>query len=56
MQHQKQKVSDTNPFGLRMAPDLRKAAEAKANELERSLNWTINHLLKQALGIKEPTP
>ncbi|MDY4297543.1 MULTISPECIES: hypothetical protein [unclassified Xanthomonas] len=64
MQDRKPKTSETNPFGLRMAPDLRRAAQAKADELERSLNWTINHLLKQALGLKgqpkrqlhQPTP
>lgn len=46
---------DANPFGLRMEHEVRKHAKAKADELDRSLNWTINHLLKQALGLKEPT-
>ncbi|NIJ86963.1 putative HicB family RNase H-like nuclease [Xanthomonas arboricola] len=55
MKNRKPNTSNTNPFGLRMDPDLRKAAQAKADELERSLNWTINHLLKQTLGLKEPT-
>ncbi|WP_164136045.1 MULTISPECIES: Arc family DNA-binding protein [Stenotrophomonas] len=56
MQDRKTKTSDTNPFGLRMDPGVRERAQAKAHELERSLNWTINHLLKQALGLKEPSP
>lgn len=50
------KTSDTNPFGLRMDPDVRSGVEKKAIETERSLNWTINDLLKQALGLKEPSP
>ncbi len=56
MKRQKPKTSDTNPFGLRMDPAVRKHAQAKAGEWDRSLNWTINQLLKQALGLKEPTP
>ncbi|MEB1529873.1 hypothetical protein [Xanthomonas sp. WHRI 7945] len=56
MKDRKTKTSDTNPFGLRMDPAVRKSAQAKAAELERSLNWTINHMLKQALGLKETTP
>jgi hypothetical protein len=56
MQDRKQLTRDTNPFGLRMDKEVRQAVEVKATELDRSLNWTINHLLKQALGLKEPTP
>ncbi|WP_414606481.1 Arc family DNA-binding protein [Stenotrophomonas pavanii] len=56
MKDRKTKTSDTNPFGLRMEPAVRESVQAKADELERSLNWTINRLLKQALGLKEPSP
>lgn len=50
------RTKDTNPFGLRMEPAVRAGVQAKADELERSLNWTINHLLKQALTRKELGP
>jgi len=56
MKARKTKTSDTNPFGLRMDPQVRQGVEKKAGVLERSLNWTINDLLKQALGLKEPSP
>lgn len=56
MKDRKTKTSDTNPFGLRMDPEVRLAVETQASETERSLNWTINDLLKQALGLKEPSP
>lgn|GEM_PF-2286767 len=56
MKNPKIKTSETNPFGLRMAPDVRQGVEKKASELERSLNWTINHLLKRALSLKELSP
>ncbi|MEN5284785.1 Arc family DNA-binding protein [Stenotrophomonas lactitubi] len=56
MNDRKTKTSDTNPFGLRMDPEVRRGVEKKAFEEERSLNWTINDLLKQALGLKEPLP
>jgi len=39
-----------------MDPDVRRGVKKKAIETERSLNWTINDLLKQALGLKGPTP
>lgn len=55
MKDRKTKTSDTNPFGLRMDPELRLAVEKQATDTERSLNWTINDLLKQALGLKEPS-
>lgn len=54
MKDRKIKTSDTNPFGLRMDSEVRQGVQKKADELERSLNWTINHLLKQALGLKDP--
>ncbi|WP_423373305.1 toxin-antitoxin system HicB family antitoxin [Stenotrophomonas maltophilia] len=44
------------PFPLRLPPEVRAAAEAMAKAEERSLNWTLSNLIKQALGLKEPSP
>lgn len=44
------------PFPLRLPPEVKAAAEAKAKADERSLNWTLSDLIKQALGLKEPSP
>lgn len=44
------------PFPLRLPPEVKAAAEAKARADERSLNWTLSNLIKQALGLKEPSP
>lgn len=46
----------TTPFPLRLPPEVKAAAEAKARADERSLNWTLSDLIKQALGLKEPSP
>lgn len=46
----------TGPFPLRLPPEVKAAAEAKAKAEERSLNWTLTNLIKQALGLKEPSP
>lgn len=52
-QHDRPQVG---PFPLRLPPEVRAAAEAKARADERSLNWTLSNLIKQALGLKEPSP
>ena len=44
------------PFPLRLPAEVKAAAEAKAKAEERSLNWTLSNLIKQALGLKEPPP
>ncbi len=55
MKSETHRISDTNPFGLRMNPEVRRQVEERAAQMDRSLNWTINDLLKKALGLEEPT-
>jgi hypothetical protein len=53
------KTKDIAPFGLRMPWELRQRLQAEADQMERSLNWTINHLLSQILEMRkasEPQP
>lgn len=44
------------PYPLRFHPGVREAADEKRKELDRSLNWVVNDLLKLALGLKEQSP
>jgi predicted HicB family RNase H-like nuclease len=45
----------TAPFPLRLPSEVRAAAELRAKAEERSMNWLLVHLIKQALGIREST-
>jgi len=44
----------TTPFPLRLPSEVRAEAELRAKAEERSMNWLLVHLIKQALGLKEP--
>ena len=43
------KQRDINPFGLRMQPGLRKWLDEKAKQEDRSLNWLVCKILKEAM-------
>lgn len=40
------------PFPIRFHPGVKEAADKRRREQDRSLNWVINDLLKEALGLK----
>ncbi|WP_169732501.1 hypothetical protein [Derxia gummosa] len=42
----------TRHYQLRFLPGVREAVQQYAAEQDRSLNWAINDLLKQAVGLK----
>jgi hypothetical protein len=43
------KTRDINPFGLRMAPEMREFVAKKAESEERSQNWVICKILKEEM-------
>lgn len=49
------KTRDIPPFGLRMNPSLKDQLSKEAAKQERSLNWLICKLLKEAMQQNEHT-
>lgn len=47
------KTRDITPFGLRMEPSLKELLASEAARQERSLNWLICKLLKEAMQSNE---
>lgn len=43
------KTREINPFGLRMTPEIRDYVAKKAEKEERSQNWLICKILKEAM-------
>jgi predicted HicB family RNase H-like nuclease len=48
-----EKMSPRTTYPLRLDPEVRARVEKEAARQDRSLQWVLDNLLKQALGLKE---